>query len=66
MLKRGILAGEKCYSNYCHEEKDLKIYENSCHEIFLQIAKHLSKGDLEKKLEGPIKQMGFNRLTEIN
>ena len=61
MLKRGILAGEKCYSNYCHEEKDLKIYENSCHEIFLQIAKHLSKGDLEKKLEGPIKQMGFYR-----
>ena len=41
----------------------LKIYEDACHEIFYQISKYLSEEVLEKKLEGPIKQMGFSRLT---
>jgi len=63
MLKKGILAGDRFYSNYCHDEKYLKVYENACNEIFSKISKHLLRDDLEKKLEGPIKQMGFSRLT---
>jgi glutamate-1-semialdehyde aminotransferase len=63
MLKRGILASDRCYSNLCHEENYLKIYEDACHEIFYQISKYLREEVLEEKLEGPIKQMGFSRLT---
>ena len=63
MLKKGILASDRCYSNFCHTENDLKIYENACNEIFFQISRHLSEGNLKGKLDGPIKQMGFARLT---
>jgi len=63
MLKRKILASDRCYSNYCHEENYLKTYEEACNEIFYQISKNLKNGTLKIKLEGPVKQMGFTRLT---
>jgi len=63
MLKRKILASDRCYSNICQDKKSLKKYENACCEIFYNIAKYLSEESLSKKLEGPIKQMGFKRLT---
>ena len=63
MLKRGILASDRCYSNFCHSENNLKVYEDACNEIFYKISKYLSEENLKEKLEGPVKQMSFNRLT---
>ena len=63
MLKRGILASDRCYSNYCHTAREFKLYEDACNEIFYKISKYLSEGNLKEKLEGPVKQMGFNRLA---
>ena len=63
MLKRGILASDRCYSNFCHNEKELKLYKEACNEIFYNISKHLLEGNLKEKLDGPVKQMGFKRLT---
>jgi len=63
MLKKRILASDRCYSNYCQSEGLLDIYEAACREIFKKISFHLSKGTLKKKLDGPIKQMGFKRLN---
>ena len=63
MLKRKILASDRCYSNYCQSEKFLAIYKKACINIFKNISFYLSKGTLKKQLDGPIKQMGFKRLT---
>ena len=53
----------RCYANFKHDEKSIRKYKNACEEIFQKIYKLEKKGTLEKKLEGPVKQMGFKRLT---
>ncbi|MDB3995617.1 aminotransferase class III-fold pyridoxal phosphate-dependent enzyme [Candidatus Pelagibacter sp.] len=63
MLKKNILASDRCYSNTCQDKKSLKIYSQACHEVFYKIAKYNGEGILKNKLEGPIKQMGFTRLA---
>ncbi len=63
MLKKNILASDRCYANFKHDEKSLRIYKYACDEIFQKIYILEKKGILEKKLEGPVKQMGFKRLT---
>ena len=63
MLKKNILASDRCYANFKHDEKSLKIYKNACEIVFEKIAYFEKKGILKKKLEGPVKQMGFKRLT---
>ena len=63
MLKKNILASDRCYANFKHDEKSIRKYKNACEEIFQKIYKLEKKGILEKKLEGPVKQMGFKRLT---
>ena len=63
MLKKNILASDRCYANLKHNDKSIKIYENACEEIFRKISNLENKGILKKKLEGPVKQMGFKRLT---
>tara|TARA_B100000965_G_C19563682_1_gene745795 strand:+ start:302 stop:1627 length:1326 start_codon:yes stop_codon:yes gene_type:complete len=63
MLKRNILATDKCYTNFKHSKNDIRLYKNACNEIFAEIYKHDKKGNILNKLKGPIKQMGFNRLT---
>ena len=63
MLKFKILASDRCYSNICQNEENLKKYEVACNEVFLKISKFLAQNTLKSKLEGPVKQMGFKRLT---
>jgi glutamate-1-semialdehyde 2,1-aminomutase len=63
MLEHKILASDRCFSNYCHNPKNLKVYESACNKIFLNIKKYLDQGTLKTKLKGPVKQMGFYRLT---
>ena len=63
MLKYGILASERCYANYKHDNKSMNKYKKACQEIFEKISYFEKKEILDKKLEGPIKQMGFKRLT---
>ena len=65
MLKLKILAADKCYANYKHDERALKIYENACNKIFEKISQIEKKGNILSELDGPIKEMGFNRLTDI-
>ncbi len=63
MLKKNILASDRCYSNYCQSDKYFDIYRKECQKIFKNISHYLSKKTLKKQLKGPIKQMGFKRLT---
>ena len=41
----------------------LKIYENACYKIFNKIYLIQKKGNILSELNGPVKEMGFNRLT---
>ncbi len=63
MLKRNFLATDKCYANYMHLESLIKKYEQACFEIFNDIAKLEKKNQLKQKLESPVKQIDFGRLT---
>ena len=63
MLKYGILASDRCYSNYCQTNKLLQKYEKACINVFKKISIHLNKKNLKSQLKGPIKQMGFKRLN---
>ena len=63
MLKEGILASDRCYSNYCQTDSLLKIYEKACKKVFKKISFHLKRKDLVEQLESPVKQMGFTRLN---
>mgnify|MGYP001182707469 FL=1 len=63
MLKKGILASDRCYANLNHTSKVLRLYKKACEEVFKKISQLEKKGALKAHLEGPIKQMGFARLT---
>ena len=65
MLKLKILTTDKCYANYKHDNKALRIYEKACFKVFKKISKIInSEGEILNELEGPPKEMGFNRLTK--
>jgi len=64
MLKKNILASDKCYANYMHSDKYIQKYKKACFEVFYEIAKLNKMNNLEKKLEGPVKQIDFSRLTD--
>ena len=63
LLKKNFLASNQCYANYKHSSIFLKKYELACFEVFNKIAKLEKTNKLKKSLEGPVKQMGFKRLT---
>ena len=59
-----ILASEKCYANYRHNDELLKKYEKACFEVFEKISKYNKLNNLKYKLDGPVKQMNFERLND--
>ena len=63
MLKKNILASDRCYANLMHKDKNLRMYQTACESVFKKIAYYEKKGKLNKMLDGPVKQMGFKRLT---
>ena len=64
MLKYNILTTDKCYVNYKHDYASLKSYKKACFKVFKKISSIQKNGTIIEKLEGPIKEMGFNRLTK--
>ena len=64
MLKLNILASDRCYANFKHDSKSLKIYKKACDKVFKKISYLEKEGRLKNHLEGPVKQMGFHRLTK--
>ena len=63
MLEKKFLATNSCYANYRHDTILMKKYELACQEIFNKIAKLEKTNKLKKSLKGPVKLMGFKRLT---
>ena len=64
LLKHRIIASSRCYANLMHKDKEIKKYEKAIDDVFSKIKTHIQNNTIEKSLRGPIKQMGFNRLTK--
>jgi hypothetical protein len=62
MLARGFLAGAGLYPTLAHTDIVVERYGEAIDEVFGQIARALSDGNIEKRLRGPIAQTGFRRL----
>ena len=46
-----------------HDEKNLNLYKKACELVFKKIAFYEKIGKIKDMLDGPVKQMGFKRLT---
>lgn len=63
MLDRGYLASGQFYASYAHEPKHLDAYLAAVDEVFGLIAQAAQADDVSRRLRGPIKHSGFQRLT---
>lgn len=63
MLDRRILASDRFYANWSHREKDMDRYLRAVDKVFRVLSVAIRKGDVLSRLRGPVKHMGFRRLT---
>lgn len=63
MLDRGFLAGSAFYPTFAHTESHVREYADAAADVFGIIAACGADGGIEKRLRGPIKHSGFQRLT---
>ena len=63
MLDQGILASNRFYASYAHNQENVDEYRDACNDVFSKISEAIQKGELEKVLCGPIAQSGFKRLN---
>lgn len=63
MLKKGFLATNAFYTSYAHQEKDIVRYLDAVDKVFNYLKEAILNKDAELRLEGPICQTGFQRLT---
>jgi len=62
MLARGFLARPSFYATLAHTDEVIDRYATAIDEVFGEMAEALRKGDVEKRLKGPIAHTGFRRL----
>ncbi|MFC1992254.1 aminotransferase class III-fold pyridoxal phosphate-dependent enzyme [Chloroflexota bacterium] len=63
MLEKGFLATSAFYACYAHKDRYIKGYLKALEDVFASIAEAIKKGEVEKRLRGPIAHSGFYRLT---
>tara|TARA_Y100000996_G_scaffold381776_1_gene336504 strand:+ start:3154 stop:4479 length:1326 start_codon:yes stop_codon:yes gene_type:complete len=63
MLTRGILASNRFYASYAHEQENVDEYKVACDDVFSEIKDAIEKDELDKVLLGPVAQSGFKRLN---
>ena len=63
MLRRGFLANDRFYATCSHSVEHVGKYLAAVNETFSLMAKAVADGNIEAKLQGPVKQAGFGRLT---
>jgi len=63
MLRKGFLASGKFYAMYAHQLSDIESYLAATADAFQAIADALKKGEVEKRLMGPVAHSGFHRLA---
>jgi glutamate-1-semialdehyde 2,1-aminomutase len=63
LLERGFLASDRFYATLRHEDAHVEAYLQAVESAFALIADARAKGDVRKRLAGPVKHTGFARLA---
>ena len=63
MLARGFLASNAYYATYAHTDADIEAYLAAVGEVFQELTLASERGDVDKRLAGPVAHAGFYRLT---
>ena len=63
MLEQGYLAYNQFKPSYAHSSNHVKTYLTAVEAAFSELADGLDKGDLAKRLHGPVAKRGFYRLA---
>jgi glutamate-1-semialdehyde 2,1-aminomutase len=63
MLKRGFLDVACAYITYAHKEHHIEKYMKVVEEVFGFLTETIKKGEVNKKLEGPVAFKGFKRIS---
>lgn len=63
MLDHGYLVGSGFYPTMAHTEQHVDDFIAAASEVFAELRESMSKDDLESRLQTPVKQNGFQRLT---
>jgi len=62
MLERGFLATTSMYACLAHTDEIIEKYASAIDEVFAEIADALARGDVRRRLKGPVAHKGFRRL----
>jgi glutamate-1-semialdehyde 2,1-aminomutase len=63
MLERGFLVGGGFYPSLAHHERHVAACLAASQDVFAELAQAIEKGDVESRLQGPVRHTGFARLT---
>jgi len=62
MLERGFLAATMIYVTLAHTEQIVAMFADALNEVFGEMADAIKRGDVQKRLKGPVAHSGFRRL----
>jgi len=62
MLERGFLATLAIYVTLAHTDEVVEMYAEAIDEVFAELAEALERGEVKKRLKGPVVHSGFRRL----
>ena len=63
MLKAGFMAAPRVQLTLAHQPHHVEAYAAAVEPVFAELAEAIEKGDIERRIGGPVKQTGFQRLT---
>ncbi len=63
MLERGVLDSGAFYSTYAHTDDIIDQYADAVSDVFAVLADARKRGDVQQRLQGPVRHSGFQRLT---
>jgi glutamate-1-semialdehyde 2,1-aminomutase len=63
LLARGFLANTSFYATYAHRAEHVTSYLSAVDEVFHLLARAIEHGQVHQRLQGPVAQRGFCRLT---
>ncbi len=63
MLERGFLAKNAYYATCSHTADQIDQYLTAVNDVFRELARAISAGNVLKQLRGPVAHAGFSRLT---
>jgi len=63
MLEKGFLTTNAFYATYAHQDSHVEKYLEAVEETFRHLSEAIERGEVERRLKGPVAHSGFRRLT---